>query len=169
MDNIIFLSPADQAQSVTTFTQQQQALRDALEAQRLIMQYAGFPYTFSPEIPATLADDGVTVISPAITAVVGTIQTRDPPGYSDRININGLATEALILAGQGVTSPVQSFRDAQDVTHAMTPAQMQALGLAVGNFISATYRAKWKILDEIDALTPQTIGAFDITQGWTIS
>jgi len=44
---------------------------------------------------------------------------------------------------------------------------MQDMGIAVTNFISSTYAAKWRIQNEINALTPQTIGNFDITQGWT--
>jgi hypothetical protein len=167
MDNIIFLAPASNSQAANTFAQQQAALITALEPQRLIVQNVGFQYTFSPAIPATLAADGVTVITPTVPAVVGTIQTRDQTQYPDMNNITGLTTAAVILQEQGVTNVALSFRDAQNVTHPMTPAQMIALGMAVTNFISSTYQAKWRIHNVIASLTPQTIGSFDITQGWT--
>jgi hypothetical protein len=61
---------------------------------------------------------------------------------------------------------VIEFRDQQNATHLMTPNEVIAMGIAVSSFISSTYTAKWNIQAVINALTPQTIGTFDITQGW---
>jgi hypothetical protein len=149
-----------------TFAQQQAALLAALEPQRLVRQNAGLNYTFVAAVPAVLASDGVTVVSPAVPAVTGIIQTRDQTQYPDVMNITGETTAALILSGQGVTSAVIEFRDQQNATHLMTPNQVIAMGIAVSSFISSTYAAKWTIQAAINALTQQTISTFDITQGW---
>jgi hypothetical protein len=150
----------DPIPSAPTLADKQAALLARLEPQRLVRQNAGLPYTFAP---AVVASDGVTVVAPAVT---GTIQTRDQTLYPDVANINGETTAALILQSQGVTSAAISFRDQQNVTHAMTPAQIIAMGIAVSSFISATYAAKWNIQNQINALTEQTVDSFDITQGW---
>jgi len=148
------------------FEQRQAALLNQLESARLARQNRGLVYTFAPAVPAVMAADGITVVTPEVPAVVGTIQTRDASQYLDIANINGEASSALILQGQGVTAAVLDFRDEQNVTHAMTPAQMIAMALAVSTFINATYLAKWALREQINNLTPDTIDAFDITQGW---
>ena len=148
------------------FEQRQAVLYNQLEDARLARQNRGLVYAFVPAVPAVLASDGVTVVTPAVPAVLGTIQTRDATLYRDIANINGEASAALILEGQGVTAAVLDFRDEQNVTHVMTPAQMIAMGLAVSSFINATYLAKWALKEQISNLTPDTIDTFDITKGW---
>jgi hypothetical protein len=91
----------------------------------------------------------------------GTIQLRD---QQDIANVTGQTTAALVLQAQGVTEPVLSFRDEQNETHAMTPAQMIGMGMAVSAFITATYAAKWAH----DNAIAQWNGAapYDIATGW---
>jgi len=149
-----------------SFAQQQATLLAALEPQRLVRQNAGLSYPFVAAVPAVMAPDGVTVITPAVPAVVGTIQTRDQTQYPDILNITGETIAASILVGQGETNYLIYFRDQENVTHPMTPPQVLAMGMAVSSFISTTYAAKWIIQAQINALTPQTIDSFDITQGW---
>jgi len=117
MDNIIFFGQQNAPTAVESFAQAQAALLDALEPQRLIMQSAGLQYTFSAAIPATLAADGETVVSPAVPAVVGTIQTRDPTDFRDISNITGLTAAAGIQVQRGVTDVAFGFRDEQNITH----------------------------------------------------
>lgn len=108
---------------------------------RVYVQRAGKAYTFP---------DGA-----------GTIQTRDA---IDLINVNGRVTAALVLQAQGVTDPVLEFRDAENVTHAMTPIQMIEMGMAASQFVSATYAAKWAHDTAVSAWD----GAieYDIAAGW---
>lgn len=111
-------------------------------AKRIAVQQTGLSYAFP---------DGQT----------GAIQTRNE---QDTGIINGLVTAALVLQAQGVTEPALSFRDEQNTTHAMTPAQMIAMGMAASQFVSATYAAKWAhdtALAQWDGSAP-----YDITTGW---
>jgi hypothetical protein len=119
----------------------------ALEARRLVRQNSGLVYAFP--------DTG------------GTIQTRDPMAYPDLANVTGQATAALILAGQGVTGAVMAFRDQQNVTHMLTPAQMAAMAMAVSQFVAATYASKWTKSQEIAALaTADAVQAYNLDAGW---
>lgn len=91
----------------------------------------------------------------------GTVQTRDE---KDMRNIQAQVLAALILAGQ----PVQlGFRDQEDISHTLTPDQMEAMGLYVSGAINAIYQASWNKKDEIQALeTKESVDAYDITTGW---
>ncbi len=121
-------------------------LLGALDVERISQQSVGLPYTFS---------DGT-----------GTIQTRDPMLYPDMLNVNGYASAAIILQGQSVAQMPVGFIDAANTVHAMTPSQAMAMGIAVTGFIGSLYTAKQTILAAINALTADTVAAFDITQGW---
>lgn len=95
----------------------------------------------------------------------GTVQTRNP---TDIGNINGVASMGTVLAGNGVTDAVLSFRDAENVTHPLTPTQAQAFGSAIGQAISAIYETKWSVGAQIDALvTAAECRAFDIDAAWS--
>ena len=114
-------------------------------AKRLSMQAAGVAYTFP---------DGT-----------GTVQTRND---TDIASINAVATAGIALAGQGVTDPVLKFRDTENVTHPLTPAQAVTFGLAVTDAISALYETKWTVDEQIDALTTVAeCEAFDVDAEWT--
>lgn len=65
----------------------------------------------------------------------GTIQTRHE---QDLVNINGLATRALMAPG--ATFP---FRDEENRTHAMSAEQVAALAVAASDYVGALYAAKW--------------------------
>jgi len=123
------------------------SLQNQLENQRLSIQSAGLPYTF-PD------------------ATTGTIQTRDPNKYPDLLNINAYATMGMLALTAGTPAMPIGFIDSANVSHAMTPAQAVALATAVSTFIGTTYTKKQAIRATIAALTLQTIGSFDITQGW---
>lgn len=118
------------------------ALLKACADKRFAVQQAGKSYLFP---------DGAT----------GTIQTRNE---TDLININGQVTAALVLQAQGVAAPALEFRDEQNATHAMTPAQMIAMGMAASQFVSATYSAKWAH----DAAIAEWDGEseYDLAAGW---
>lgn len=119
-------------------------LRDAVDAERARREAAGCPVEFP---------DGA-----------GVIQTRDATDFR---NVTGQATAAIILQSQGVTSPVLSFRDAGNVDHAMTPAQMIGVAMAVQSWVADLYVKSRAIKAQIDAAPDQAaLDAIDITQGW---
>lgn len=62
-----------------------------------------------------------------------------------RSNIAGLTTLAIILAGQGVTTPITTFRDAANVDHALTPSQAIALGVQAAQRVDAVYKKSWAL------------------------
>jgi hypothetical protein len=118
------------------------ALHDAVALQRQTVQEGGCAYRFP---------DGLE----------GTIQTRTA---LDLGNITGQTLAAVILQAQGVTAAALGFRDEQNVTHAMTPAQMLDMGMASSSFVSMTYTAKWQHDAAIDAWHGDT--PYDIFTGW---
>lgn len=96
--------------------------------------------------------------------LAGIIQTRDQT--EDLTNVTAQTLAAIILQGQGVTDPVLSFRDTQNITHPLTPAQTIAMGMAVSQFINSIYAAKWAHDEAIkiwDGISP-----YDIDSGWEI-
>jgi hypothetical protein len=117
-------------------------LSATIKVERERRQQAGLSYLFP---------DGAT----------GTIQTRDE---QDLLNINGQVTAALVLSAQGYTAPMLAFRDSENVTHAMTPAQMIAMGMAASQFVSATYAAKWAHDEAIKQW--DGIAAYNVATGW---
>lgn len=76
------------------------------------------------------------------------VDTRDSRDFD---NIGGLAQMAQQLAAMGDTSSTLPFRDADDVTHSLTPQEMMALGDAAFMHKSAHYAAAWDLKDAIDA------------------
>lgn len=138
-----FTSDADGAAYLSKLlADRRAALHDSVAAKRQSVQEAGCAFRFP---------DGLT----------GTIQTRTA---LDLGNITGQALAALILQSQAVAGPVLSFRDEQNVTHTMTPAQMVQMGMASSAFVSATYAAKWAHDAAIDAW--QGAKPYDISTGW---
>ena len=91
----------------------------------------------------------------------GTIQTRD---HDDFRNIAGIATAGIALSGQ---SPTLAFRDQENVTHELTPAQAVTLGLHVTTAVESFYQAAWVHKDAITAIeTMEGIETYDLTVGW---
>lgn len=116
-------------------------LRDEINAERERRESLGLVYQFP---------DGQK----------GTIQMRNATDFR---NIAGLTSAATILTMQGVTNPVLSFTDAENIRHAMTPAQMISMGIAVQQRISVLYSASADIKTDLATDDPDT---FDITLNW---
>lgn len=114
----------------------------AVASLRLAKQQSGTSYLFP---------DGIT----------GGIQLRD---QQDIANVNGRVTAALILQAQGITDPILGFRDEHNVTHQMTPAQIIAMGMAVSQYIDATYAAKWQHDEAIE--TWDGTAPYDLERFW---
>lgn len=67
-----------------------------------------------------------------------------------RQNINGLSTLAIIALMNNVTTPIVNFRDADNIDHALTAAQVISMGQQVAARIDSVYKKSWAI----KALTP---------------
>jgi hypothetical protein len=93
----------------------------------------------------------------------GTIQTRD---LTDARNIQTSIVSALILQAAGETGPVMVFRDVENVSHKMTPAQVLAMGLYVAQYGQGIYTASWTIKDKASTLTAKEVKDFDIEKEW---
>lgn len=86
---------------------------------------------------------------PFVFGTVGDlIQTRDE---RDFININGVATNAMLLKTAGETGAVIPFRAKSDTSYMLTPDQAIALGKAVANRATALYAIQWALKDQIAA------------------
>ncbi|MEQ9131103.1 MAG: DUF4376 domain-containing protein [Salinisphaeraceae bacterium] len=109
-----------------------------------------------------LTQSGVSYDFPDGSAV--TAQTRND---TDRANIHATVTNGLVLQAQGVTDPVMPFRDAENVTHMMTPEQAIAFGQTVLAAVTGLYQTKWAVEVAIDALeTSAEAAAFDLEAAW---
>ncbi len=116
-----------------------------IDAKRREVQKLGFNYQFP---------DGL----------FGIIQTRDQT--EDLTNVTAQTLAAIVLQGQGVSDPVLSFRDTQNVTHPLNPLQTIMMGMAVSQFINNIYAAKWGHDEAIkvwDGISP-----YDIDSGWNV-
>ena len=136
------------AQSAREALQQAQQLRErlaAVDAERDARIARGKPHRFP---------DGTT----------GTVQLRHE---RDSVNINAVATAGTALVAAGSEDTV-AFRDAEDVTHALTGAEAVQFGLAVMQWVSAHYAAAWAHKDAIKAMQAagEDIAGYDISQGW---
>lgn len=69
------------------------------------------------------------------------VQTRDETDFR---NITGLSTAALALLGQGSTATMV-FRDAVNVNHTLTLADVISLGLQVAAGMEAIYTKSWAL------------------------
>ena len=107
---------------------------------------AGFPYVF-PD------------------AVSGTIQTRD---LRDYINILGNVVAGILMSEQPIVMP---FRDAEDLSHSLSPTETKTMGLSALSSYTSIYRVAWAHKDALKDLalggaTISEIEAYDITTGW---
>lgn len=119
-----------------------------IDAERDARIAAGMPYAFP---------DGTS----------GTVQLRNE---RDIINVTGVGTAGLMLDLGGDTATRLQFRDAADVTHAMTGEEARIFGLAVSAWISANYARAWALKGEVAAAVQgqdcAALMALDITSGW---
>lgn len=125
-----------------------EAVKRRLAAKRIDVQGMGMTYTFP---------DGTT----------GTVQTRNA---IDVINITGQAVGAMALSMQGDTTTLLPFRDAENVTHELTPLQMVQMAMAALNFVSATYLKKWELENKLDELTANEASGEElvsVVESWT--
>jgi hypothetical protein len=65
------------------------------------------------------------------------------------------------------SSETISFRDAENVTHDLSPSDVVSMGLAVSAFISGHYATAWGHKDAMSTLTGQALADYDITTGWS--
>ncbi|MBU2249056.1 MAG: DUF4376 domain-containing protein, partial [Gammaproteobacteria bacterium] len=93
----------------------------------------------------------------------GTVQTRD---LVDVRNIQTNVMTALILQGAGEIRPVMPFRDSENVTHLMTPAQMLSMALAISQHGQVIYNRSWKLKDAVEGMTTEKIAIFDVKANW---
>ena len=77
------------------------------------------------------------------------LQGRD----QDQINLLALKDTARDLAAAGVTTAIIPFRDADNVTHTLTPAQVIELANKGKAAASAIYQASWAIKARNDLAT----------------
>ena len=62
------------------------------------------------------------------------------------------------------------FRDAENVTHELTPLQMVQMAMAALNFVSATYLKKWELENKLDELTANEASGEElvsVVESWT--
>lgn len=74
------------------------------------------------------------------------VQTRP----QDQINLLGLSAKAQRLIAAGETDPVMPFRGKSNVTHLLTPVQMDELTLSALSHIEAIYQLSWQLKDAIE-------------------
>lgn len=91
----------------------------------------------------------------------------------DLVNVNAVATSGTALMALGDSSATVAFRDAADVTHALTGSEAVQFGLAVMAWVSAHYAAAWAHKDAVNALAEAQdlagLMAYDVSQGWPIT
>lgn len=71
----------------------------------------------------------------------------------DKINLAALKATAKELQGAGVSDPVMTFRDANNVNHLLTPAQMIDLVDQGQAWIFAVMQRSWEMKDGTGAYT----------------
>jgi hypothetical protein len=120
--------------------------------EQIVKQYAGL-YTIvpAPMPPPVDASAGVDLelarrIALGVTVTLSTgktipVQTRDDTDFR---NINGLSTCGLALQGQGSTQTTV-FRDANNQSWTLAPAELVEMGLKVLAGVQAIYAKSWAL------------------------
>ncbi len=92
------------------------------------------------------------------------IQLRD---NTDIQNIQGLVSSAYMKENAGVKEAVLILRGESDINHAITPAEMIAIGQAVETYVGKLYYHAWSLKDQIgDSNDLELCLALDIETGW---
>ena len=94
---------------------------------------------------------------------LGTIQLRNE---NDIRNVLGVAASGQALVSMSSTQTI-AFRDSENVTHELSPAEVVSMGLAVSDFISAHYVTAWNHKDAMQTLSGQALADYDVTTGWS--
>ena len=79
---------------------------------------------------------------------------------TDLRNIQAVTTAAQVIAG--TPDAVLKFRDANDVTHNLSPEEVIALGLIVQAHVQSFYEKAWVLKDSIDSMTSVELDAIDV-------
>ena len=91
----------------------------------------------------------------------------------DLVNVNAVATSGTALMALSDSSATVAFRDAADITHALTGSEAVQFGLSVMAWVSAHYAAAWAHKDAVKALAEAQdvagLMAYDVSQGWPIT
>lgn len=108
---------------------------------------AAYPRTADPDEVTTYAEDlieqGVTISVTGLASPIY-VQGRD----KDTRNVQGLVTAAQLRLASGDTTTLTAFRDGNNVTHQLTPAQVVEMWQTSAGYISAVYAASWSIKED---------------------
>jgi len=85
----------------------------------------------------------------------------DARNDTDLRNIQAVTTAAQIIAG--TPDAVLKFRDANDVTHNLSPDKVIVLGLIVQAHVQSFYEKAWALKDSIDSMTSAELDQLDVT------
>lgn len=115
--------------------------------------------TFTPPAPVAPSSEDINAererrLIAGVTISVngyGDIPLQGRP--ADQINLLALKDTARDLDAAGVTAAVIPFRDADNVTHMLTPDQMMELADSGKTAASAIYQASWAIKARNDLAT----------------
>jgi hypothetical protein len=84
----------------------------------------------------------------------------DARNDTDLRNIQAVTTTAQVVAG--TPDAVLKFRDANDVTHNLSPEEVIALGLIVQAHVQSFYEKAWVLKDSIDSMTSVELDEIDV-------
>jgi hypothetical protein len=84
----------------------------------------------------------------------------DARNDTDLRNIQAVTTTAQVVAG--TPDAVLKFRDANDITHNLSPEEVIALGLIVQAHVQSFYEKAWALKDSIDSMTSVELDAIDV-------
>jgi len=85
----------------------------------------------------------------------------DARNDTDLRNIQAVTTAAQVIAG--TPDAVLKFRDANDVTHNLSPEEVISLGLIVQAHVQSFYEKAWSLKDSIDSMTSAELDQLDVT------
>jgi hypothetical protein len=85
----------------------------------------------------------------------------DARNDTDLRNIQAVTTAAQVIAG--TPDAVLKFRDANDVTHNLSPKEVITLGLTVQAHVQSFYEKAWDLKDSIDSMTSAELDQLDVT------
>jgi hypothetical protein len=84
----------------------------------------------------------------------------DARNDTDLRNIQAVTTTAQVVAG--TPDAVLKFRDANDITHNLSPEEVITLGLIVQAHVQSFYEKAWVLKDSIDSMTSVELDAIDV-------
>jgi hypothetical protein len=85
----------------------------------------------------------------------------DARNDTDLRNIQAVTTTAQVVAG--TPDAVLKFRDANDITHNLSPEEVITLGLIVQAHVQSFYEKAWTLKDSTDSMTSVELDQLDVT------